>query len=98
MDHKRHTLTSIMEAMRYFVSTGVLGMTALMLPMWVLADQGSTSFQVSLRIVARPPAPDLRQQVISAALPGNPPYSMLNDRVMTQQKSGVQFTMLTTEY
>ena len=87
-----------MQAMRYFVSTGVIGLTALMLPMWVLAGQGGTNFQVSLRIVARPPAPKLNQQVISPALPGDPAYPMFKDRVTTQQNSGAQFTMLTTEF
>ena len=84
--------------MRYFVSTGLIGLTALVLPMWVLAGQGSTKFQVSLRIVVHPPAPKVSQQVISPVLPGDPPYPMFKDGVMTQQKSGIQFTMLTTEY
>ena len=95
---KRHALTSSMEAVRYFVSTGVIGLTALVLPMSVGAGQGGASFQVSLRIVARPPRPKVKLQAVSAASPGDPPHPMLKDRVMTQEKSGTQLIILTTEF
>ncbi|WP_144264431.1 hypothetical protein [Polaromonas sp. C04] len=91
-------MTDPMEATRYFVSTGVIGLTVLMLPMSVGAGQGSASFQVSLRIVARPPAPKVSQKVISAASPGDPPHPMFKDRVMTHETSEVQFTIVTTEF
>lgn len=94
----RHALTDPMEATRYFVSTGVIGLTVLMLPVSVGAGQGSTNFQVSLRIVARPPAPKVTHQLISAASRGEPRHPMFKDWVTTQQKSGAQFTMLTTEF
>lgn len=95
---RRHLDSGPMEAMRCFVSTGLIGLTALMLPMSVGAGQGSASFQVSLRIVARPPAPKVSQKVISAASPGDPPYPMFKDRVMTEEKSGAKFIVITTEF
>jgi len=95
---KRRTFTGPMEAMQYLASTGVMGLTALILPMSVGAVQGSTHFQVSLRIVARPPAPKVSQQVVSAASPGNPPHLMFNDRVMTEEKSGATLIVITTEF
>jgi hypothetical protein len=87
-----------MDALRCFVSTGLIGLTALVLPMSVGAGQGSASFQVSLRIVARPPAPKMSQKVISAASPGDPPYPMFKDRVMTEEKSAAKFIVITTEF
>ena len=95
---KRHTLIGPMEAVRYFVSAGLIGLAALMLPMSVGAGQGSNHFQVFLRIVARPPAPKVSQQVISAASPGDPPHPIFKDRVTTQETSEVQFTIVTTEF
>lgn len=95
---KQHTLTSPKEAMRYFVSTGLIGLTALMLPTAVGAGQGGASFQVSLRIVARPPAPKVSQQVISAASPGNPSHPIFKDRVTTKENAGAKLVVITTEF
>ena len=69
-----------------------------MLSMSVGAGQGSASFQISLRIVARPPAPKVSQQVISAASPGYPPHPMFKDQVVTEEKSGDKFIVLKTEF
>ena len=87
-----------MEALRCFVLTGLIGVIALMLPMSVGAGQGSASFQVSLRIVARPPAPKVSQQVTSNASPGDPPYPVFKHRVMTQEQFSAKLIVVTTEY
>ncbi|QDL36636.1 hypothetical protein [Rhodoferax sediminis] len=75
-----------------------LGVASSMLPMSVGAGQGSASFQISLRIVARPPAPQVSQQVISAGSPGYPPHPMFKSQVMIEQKSGDKFIILKTEF
>ena len=62
------------------------------------AGQGNVNFQVSLRIVARPPAPKMSQRVTSNASPGDPPYPMFKDRAMTEEKSGTKLVVITTEY
>lgn len=94
----RYTFSGPMEAKRYFISTGLIGLTALMSPMPAGAGQGSAHFQVSLRIVARPPAPKLSQQVVSAEWPGDPPYPVFKAQPMAQEKSGAKFIILTTKF
>ena len=84
--------------MRCFCSTGLIGLTTLTLPMWALPGQGSTNFQVSLTIVARPPPHKVNQQVTSNAWPGDPPCPMFNQRVMTKEKSGAKLVVITTEF
>ena len=69
-----------------------------MLAMRALAGQSSAHFQVSLRIVPRPPAPKLSQQVVFPGLPGDPPHPMLKDRVTTQGKAGDKLIVITTEF
>ncbi len=95
---KRHSFTGPMEATRYFVSTGVIGLTALMLPMSVGAAQGSAGFQVTLKIVAPPSAPKVSQHVVSATSPGYPPHPMLKDKVVTEGTPGSKLIVLTTEF
>ena len=87
-----------METIRYCFATGLIGCSALLLPLSVAAGQDSTHFQVSLRIVARPPAPKVSQQVTSNASPGDPPHPMFKDRVMTKEKSAAKLVVITTEF
>ena len=88
-----------METIRYCFATGLIGCSALLLPLSVTAGQDSTHFQVSLRIVARPPAPKVSQQVVSNASPGEPPHlPTLKDRVKTAVKAGAGLVVITTEF
>ena len=75
-----------------------LGVASSMLPMSAGAGQGSASFQISLRLVAPPPAPMVSRQVISAASPGYPPHPMFKDQVVTEEKFGDKFIVLKTEF
>ena len=95
---RRRPLTGFVRAKRCFASTIFIALVTLMQPMSVGAGQGSTSFQVSLRIVAPPPAPKVSQKVISAASPGYPPHPMFRDRVVAEEKSGDKFIVLKTEF
>ncbi len=62
------------------------------------AGQGSASFQVSLTIVARAPAPKVTRQVISATSLGDPPHPLLQVRVAGDGQGGHQVIVVTTEY
>ncbi|MGH8820630.1 MAG: hypothetical protein ACREWJ_04985, partial [Rhodoferax sp.] len=67
-----------------------------MVLMSVQAGQRSASFQIALKIVARPPAPRVSQQSISATSPGEPPYPMFKDQVVAEGPSGYKPIVVTT--
>lgn len=83
---------------RICLSVIVLAFASSMVSMSVGARQGNAGFQVSLKIVARAPAPRVTQQVISAASPGYPVHPVFEGRAVTEEKSGQAFIVLTTEF
>ena len=76
----------------------LLALTSMLVLMPAQAGQGGASFQVSLRIVARPPAPIVSRQVISAASPGEPPHQVFKGEVVTDGRPGKQVIVITTTF
>ena len=70
----------------------------LMVVMPAQAGQGNAGFQVSLTIVARPPAPKVTRQVISSTSPRDPPQTMLKGQVVSEGQPDHQVIVVTTEY
>ena len=62
------------------------------------AGQGHASFQVTLRIVARQPAPRVIEQSVSTTSPDFPPYRVSEGRVVTRENSGSDIIVLETEF
>ena len=58
--------------------------------------QGGASFQISLRIVARPSVHHVSEQVVSAT-PGYPPFAMFKNRMVTEEKFGDKLIVFKTE-
>ncbi len=87
-----------MNVKRCFVSSVVIALAASTLPAVVQAGQGRASFQVTLTIVARQPAPRVSEQVLSVTSLGKPPYPIRKDWVLTEQKSGNKLIVLETEF
>jgi hypothetical protein len=69
-----------------------------MVPMSAQAGQGSASFQVGLKIVARSPAPKVSERVISSTSPGDPPHPMFKGQVVTEGPPGNQVMVVTTTF
>ncbi len=81
-------------------STSIMfpALASLMVLMPAQAGQSGASFQVSLRIVARPSAPIVSRQVISATSPGEPPHQVSKGEVVTEGRSGKQVIVITTTF
>lgn len=83
---------------RCHASIVFLALTSLMVLMPAQAGQGGASFQVSLRIVARPPAPIVSRQVVSATSTGELPHQVSKGEVVTEGRSGKQVIVITTTF
>lgn len=59
---------------KHFLSTAALSLAASLAAISVEAGQANGSFQVGIKIVARPLAPKVSREVISPASPGYPPH------------------------
>ena len=62
------------------------------------AGQGSASFQVAPKIVARPLHPRVSEQVVFATPPSDPPHLMRKGQVMSEGQPGHRVIVVTTEY
>ena len=83
---------------RCFVSIVFVAIAASTLPMAAQAGPGHASFQVTLRIVARQPAPRVIEQSVSTTSPDFPPYRVSEGRVVTRENSGRDIIVLETEF
>lgn len=73
---------------RCLVSAAFLAAVVSVLPVAAQAGQGHASFQVTLTIVARPPAPRVIDHSVFAAAPDFPVYPMLKNDVVKWENSG----------
>ena len=83
---------------RFNVPVAFLALASLMGPMSAQAGQRAASFQISLKIVARPPAPRVSQQSVPAASHNEPPLDVSNGQVVTEGRSGNQVMVITTTF
>lgn len=83
---------------KFFLSSTALSLAASLASVPAQAGRASGSFQVSIKIVAPPPAPKVTREAVSAVSPGNPPHPAVKRQVAIQDNAGTRFIVLKTEY
>ncbi len=84
---------------RRLVPAVVMAFAASTPPISARAGQDRATFELTLTIVARQPAPRVVGQTISIASPGMPPYPLSSTRIVpSPDPSGGQIILLVTEF
>ncbi len=83
---------------RCLVSAVVMAFAASTPPISARAGQDRATFELTLTIVARQPAPRVIERSASTVSPGLPAYPVLNDQGVTRENSGSDIIVLETEF
>ncbi len=83
---------------RRLVPAVVMAFAASTPPISARAGQDRATFELTLTIVARQPAPRVIERSASTVSPGLPAYPVLNDQGVTRENSGSDIIVLETEF